>query len=59
MSPSLLEPGAAGNASGMMQSAVARFVAGRTISTLAVTERLATAPDVGLKVVFEPRGEAA
>ena len=46
-------------ASGMTQSAVARFEAGGTVPTLAVLERLATALDVSLKVGFEPRGEAA
>jgi transcriptional regulator with XRE-family HTH domain len=46
-------------ASGMTQSAVARFEAGGTVPTLIVLERLATALDVSLKVGFEPRGEAA
>ncbi|MEU4558646.1 helix-turn-helix transcriptional regulator [Actinoplanes sp. NPDC023936] len=46
-------------ASGMTQSAVARFEAGGTVPTLMVLERLATALDVSLKVGFEPRGEAA
>ena len=46
-------------ASGMTQSAVARFEAGGTVPTLTVLERLATALDVGLRVGFEPRGEAA
>jgi transcriptional regulator with XRE-family HTH domain len=46
-------------ASGMTQSAVARFEAGGTVPTLAVLERLAAALDVSLKVGFEPRGEAA
>jgi ribosome-binding protein aMBF1 (putative translation factor) len=47
------------NASGMTQSAVARFEAGGTVPTLAVLERLAAALDVSLRVGFEPRGEAA
>jgi ribosome-binding protein aMBF1 (putative translation factor) len=47
------------NASGMTQSAVARFEAGGTVPTLAVLERLAEALDVSLRVGFEPRGEAA
>ena len=47
------------NASGMTQSAVARFEAGGTVPTLMVLERLAMALDVSLKVGFEPRGEAA
>ncbi|MFC7529162.1 multiprotein-bridging factor 1 family protein [Actinoplanes sp. GCM10030250] len=46
-------------ASGMTQSAVARFEAGGTVPTLSVLERLATALDVHLRVGFEPRGEAA
>ena len=46
-------------ASGMTQSAVARFEAGGTVPTLAVLERLAAALEVSLKVGFEPRGEAA
>jgi ribosome-binding protein aMBF1 (putative translation factor) len=46
-------------ASGMTQSAIARFEAGGTVPTLAVLERLAAALDVSLKVGFEPRGEAA
>jgi len=46
-------------ASGMTQSAVARFEAGGTVPTLVVLERLAVALDVSLKVGFEPRGEAA
>ena len=46
-------------ASGMTQSAVARFEAGGTVPTLAVLEQLATALDVSLRVGFEPRGEAA
>jgi ribosome-binding protein aMBF1 (putative translation factor) len=46
-------------ASGMTQSAVARFEAGGTVPTLMVLERLATALDVSLKVGFEPRGEAS
>ena len=46
-------------ASGMTQSAVARFEAGGTVPTLAVLERLAAALDVSLKVQFEPRDAAA
>ncbi|WP_250005783.1 helix-turn-helix transcriptional regulator [Actinoplanes sp. M2I2] len=46
-------------ASGMTQSAVARFEAGGTVPTLPVLERLATALDVRLKVGFEQGGEAA
>ena len=46
-------------ASGMTQSAVARFEAGGTVPTLPVLERLAAALEVSLKVGFEPRGEAA
>ena len=46
-------------ASGMTQSAVARFEAGGTVPTLVVLERLAAALDVSLRVGFEPRGEAA
>jgi transcriptional regulator with XRE-family HTH domain len=46
-------------ASGMTQSAVARFEAGGTVPTLAVLERLAAALDVSLKVGFEPRSTAA
>ncbi len=46
-------------ASGMTQSAVARFEAGGTVPTLPVLERLASALDVGLSVKFEPRGAAA
>lgn len=46
-------------ASGMTQSAVARFEAGGTVPTLIVLERLAAALDVSLRVGFEPRGEAA
>jgi transcriptional regulator with XRE-family HTH domain len=46
-------------ASGMTQSAVARFEAGGTVPTLAVLERLAAALDVSLRVGFEPRGEVA
>jgi ribosome-binding protein aMBF1 (putative translation factor) len=46
-------------ASGMTQSAVARFEAGGTVPTLAVLERLAAALGVTLRVGFEPRGEAA
>ena len=46
-------------ASGMTQSAVARFEAGGTIPTLPVLERLAAALDVGLSVKFEPRNAAA
>jgi ribosome-binding protein aMBF1 (putative translation factor) len=46
-------------ASGMTQSAVARFEAGGTVPTLPVLERLAMALDVGLSVKFEPRDAAA
>ncbi|MGC9669318.1 helix-turn-helix domain-containing protein [Planosporangium sp. 12N6] len=46
-------------ASGMTQSAVARFEAGGTVPTLPVLERLAAALGVGLSVRFEPRDEAA
>lgn len=46
-------------ASGMTQSAVARFEAGGTVPTLPVLERLASALDVELSVKFEPRGAAA
>jgi ribosome-binding protein aMBF1 (putative translation factor) len=46
-------------ASGMTQSAVARFEAGGTVPTLAVLERLAAALGMTLRVGFEPRGEAA
>ncbi len=46
-------------ASGMTQSAVARFEAGGTVPTLPVLERLASALDVGLSVKFEPRGAPA
>ncbi|WFE24843.1 helix-turn-helix transcriptional regulator [Solwaraspora sp. WMMD791] len=46
-------------ASGMTQSAVARFEAGGTVPTLVVLERLATALEVSLKVGFEPRDAAA
>ncbi len=46
-------------ASGMTQSAVARFEAGGTVPTLPVLERLASALDVGLSVKFEARGAAA
>lgn len=45
-------------ASGMTQSAVARFEAGGTVPTLVVLERLAAALNVGLRVEFE-QGEAA
>ena len=40
-------------ASGMTQSAFARFEAGGTVPTLSVLERLATASDVRLRVGFE------
>ena len=40
-------------ASGMTQSAVARFEAGGTVATLPVLERLAAALGVRLKVGFE------
>ena len=46
-------------ASGMTQSAVARFEAGGTVPTLAVLGRLASALDVSLKVGFEVPGTAA
>ena len=46
-------------ASGMTQSAVARFEAGGTVPTLPVLERLAGALDVGLSVKFEARGAVA
>jgi ribosome-binding protein aMBF1 (putative translation factor) len=46
-------------ASGMTQSAVARFEAGGTVPTLVVLDRLATALGVSLKVGFEPRDAAA
>ena len=46
-------------ASGMTQSAVARFEAGGTVPTLAVLERLARALDVTLDVKFAPRTAAA
>ncbi|MDG4774979.1 helix-turn-helix transcriptional regulator [Solwaraspora sp. WMMD792] len=46
-------------ASGMTQSAVARFEAGGTVPTLVVLERLAAALGVILKVGFEPRDAAA
>jgi ribosome-binding protein aMBF1 (putative translation factor) len=46
-------------ASGMTQSAVARFESGGTVPTLAVLERLAAALDVSLRVGFEPHGEVA
>lgn len=46
-------------ASGMTQSAVARFEAGGTVPTLAVLERLARALDVTLEVKFAPRTAAA
>jgi ribosome-binding protein aMBF1 (putative translation factor) len=46
-------------ASGMTQSAVARFEAGGSVPTLPVLERLAAALDMGLTVKFEPRDEAA
>ncbi|MBO4208903.1 helix-turn-helix domain-containing protein [Micromonospora echinofusca] len=46
-------------ASGMTQSAVARFEAGGTVPTLPVLERLATALDVSLHVSFAPRDAAA
>ncbi len=47
------------HASGMTQSAVARFEAGGTVPTLPVLERLAVALDVSLNVSFEPRDAAA
>ena len=46
-------------ASGMTQSAVARFEAGGTVPTLPVLERLAAALDVRLTVSFTPRDAAA
>ena len=46
-------------ASGMTQSAVARFEAGGTVPTLPVLERLAAALDVSLNVSFTPRDSAA
>jgi ribosome-binding protein aMBF1 (putative translation factor) len=46
-------------ASGMTQSAVARFEAGGTVPTLPVLERLAAALEVSLSVKFEPRDAAA
>jgi transcriptional regulator with XRE-family HTH domain len=46
------------HASGMTQSAVARFEAGGTVPTLPVLERLAAALDVGLTVRFESRDAA-
>jgi Predicted transcription factor, homolog of eukaryotic MBF1 len=46
-------------ASGMTQSAVARFEAGGTVLRLAVLERLATALGVRLTVGFEPPDPAA
>ncbi|GIG60816.1 hypothetical protein Lfu02_51880 [Longispora fulva] len=46
-------------ASGMTQSAVARFEAGGTTPTLAVLERLARALGVDLSVEFRPRSSAA
>jgi ribosome-binding protein aMBF1 (putative translation factor) len=46
-------------ASGMTQSAVARFEAGGTVPTLPVLKRLAAALDVNLNVSFEPRDAAA
>jgi len=42
-------------ASGMTQSAVARFEAGGTVPTLNVLERLARALDVELTVQFKPK----
>jgi|SRR5690348_4295670 len=47
------------NASGMTQSAVARFEVGGTVPTLPVLERLAAALDVSLSVSFTPRDTAA
>ncbi|HET9518960.1 MAG TPA: helix-turn-helix transcriptional regulator [Actinoplanes sp.] len=47
------------SASGMTQSAVARFEAGGSVPTLPVLERLAAALDMGLTVRFEPRDAAA
>src|ERR1700749_4189675 len=46
-------------ASGMTQSAVARFEAGGTVPTLLVLERLGSALHMPLRVGFEPGGEAA
>ena len=46
-------------ASGMTQSAVARFEAGGTVPTLPVLERLAAALDVSLTVSFTARSAAA
>jgi ribosome-binding protein aMBF1 (putative translation factor) len=46
-------------ASGMTQSAVARFEAGGTVPTLPVLERLAAALEVRLNVSFGPRDAAA
>jgi transcriptional regulator with XRE-family HTH domain len=46
-------------ASGMTQSAVARFEAGGTVPTLPVLERLAAALDVILNVSFGRRDAAA
>jgi ribosome-binding protein aMBF1 (putative translation factor) len=46
-------------ASGMTQSAVARFEAGGSVPTLPVLERLAAALGMALTVKFEPRDEAA
>ena len=46
-------------ASGMTQSAVARFEAGGTVPTLPVLERLAAALDMSLTVSFTPRDTAA
>jgi transcriptional regulator with XRE-family HTH domain len=46
-------------ASGMTQSAVARFEAGGTVPTLPVLERLAHALDVQLAVRFTPKADAA
>jgi len=46
-------------ASGMTQSAVARFEAGGTVPTLPVLERLAAALDANLNVSFTPRGAVA
>jgi ribosome-binding protein aMBF1 (putative translation factor) len=45
-------------ASGMTQSAVARFEAGGTTPTLPVLERLARALDMDLAVEFRPRTAA-
>jgi ribosome-binding protein aMBF1 (putative translation factor) len=46
-------------ASGMTQSAVARFEAGGTVPTLTVLERLASALDVRLTVSFDSPAAAA